>query len=574
MDLTMELKKGTTLQGGKYKIEKKLGQGSFGITYLATAKFSTDSGIGKMDVVAKVCIKEFFMSDVNSRKEDGSTIEGSFGTVFTNYQRKFRKEAENLAKLSHSNIVRVFDVFDENGTSYYVMEFIDGENLDDYIKSKGRLPEDDAIKIIKEVGSALSYMHSKKMLHLDMKPKNVMHRNDTTNHLIDFGLSKQYTENGEPESSTTIGLGTPGYAPLEQSQYKQDGSFPATLDVYALGATLFKMLTGKRPPEAPILLNEGFPSKDLESIGVSKGTIDATAKAMNPIRKQRWMSINMFLNNLSVSDNENTSIVTESNDSDVVASSETNFNQVNLLKRIWNSRNIITNLVCLLGLFCTLLEINIIAAHTNFSSEITLFLGMMSVLVGIVAIMYGIKKFLFAPVLILPFCGILQLYSPGGCNSYLQQAIIITVGYLVVIGSLYLKKDKVSAISIMGVKKQYMQLPPWNIFVKLTTYFMLAILLIAIPCVFSNFHIEYYRFGALELVEILFCTILIIMRLRIGGYLIPIILGMGYIRDLTTFSGGFYNIIVENCITILYIIEFMVLVFIKKNGIRAWTAMK
>ncbi len=563
MDLTMELKKGTTLQGGKYKIEKKLGQGSFGITYLATAKFTTDSGLGKMDVVAKVCIKEFFMSDVNSRNEDGSTIEGSTGSVFTNYRRKFRKEAENLAKLSHSNIVRVFDVFDENGTSYYVMEFLDGENLDDYIKSKGRLPEDEALKNIKEIGAALSYMHSKKMLHLDMKPKNVMHRNDATNHLIDFGLSKQYNENGEPESSTSIGLGTPGYAPLEQSQYKQDGSFPATLDVYALGATLFKMLTGKRPPEAPILVNEGFPSKDLESIGVSRGTIDATAKAMNPIRKHRWANINMFLNNLPVSDDENTSIVSESNDPDAVTSSETNINQVNLLKRVWNSRNIITNMVCLLGLFCTLLEINIIAAHTNYSSEITLFLGMMSILAGIVAIMYGIKKFLFAPVLILPLCGILQLHSPGGCNSYLQQAIIITVGYLVVIGSLYLKKDNVSAISKMGAKKPYMQLPPWNTIVKLTTYFMLAILLIAIPCVFSNFDIEYYRFGSLELVEILFCAILIINRMRIGVYLIPIILGMGYIRDQTTFSGGVYNIIVENCITILYIIELIVLVFVK-----------
>lgn len=295
----MELCKGTTLQCGKYTIEKSLGQGSFGITYLATARFSADGGIGKMDVVAKVAIKEFFMSEVNTRKEDGSTIEGSTGSVFNNYRRKFRKEAENLARLFHLNIVKVFDVFDENDTTYYVMEYIDGENLDDYIKSCGRLPEEEAIKIIKEIGGALSYMHSKKMLHLDMKPKNVMHRIDSSNCLIDFGLSKKYTEDGEPESSTTIGLGTPGYAPLEQSQYTQDGSFPATLDVYALGATLFKMLTGKRPPEASILLNEGFPTDELNRLGISKRTVRALSKAMNPVKKDRWMTVDLFLKGLS-----------------------------------------------------------------------------------------------------------------------------------------------------------------------------------------------------------------------------------------------------------------------------------
>ena len=296
----MELRKGTLLQGGKYKIEKSLGQGSFGITYLATAKFTTEGALGKMDVIAKVAIKEFFMSDVNARKVDGSTVDGSTGSVFVNYRRKFRKEAENLSRLSHSNIVKVFDVFDENGTSYYVMEFLSGQNLDEYIKSKGCLKEDEAIKIIRKVGSALSYMHSKKMLHLDIKPKNVMHSDDNSNYLIDFGLSKQYTEDGEPESSTSIGLGTPGYAPIEQSQYTQDGTFPATLDVYALGATLFKMLTGKRPPEATEILNSGFPYNELRDLGISEATITAIARSMNPIKNERWSTVAYFIDNLAL----------------------------------------------------------------------------------------------------------------------------------------------------------------------------------------------------------------------------------------------------------------------------------
>lgn len=298
----MELKKGTLLQGGKYRIETILGQGSFGITYLATATFRTNGGLGEMDVIAKVAVKEFFMSELNSRKEDGSTVDGSAGSVFINYRRKFRKEAENLAKLSHSNIVRVFDVFDENGTSYYVMEYLEGENLDEYIKSQGRLEEDETIKIIKEVGDALSYMHSKKMLHLDMKPKNIMHRKDLGNSLIDFGLSKQYTEDGEPESSTSIGLGTPGYAPLEQAQYSQDGTFPATLDVYALGATMFKMLTGKRPPEATVILNSGFPYKELQDLHISQETTQVLNKSMSPFKRDRYQNVSDFVKDLVDSD--------------------------------------------------------------------------------------------------------------------------------------------------------------------------------------------------------------------------------------------------------------------------------
>lgn len=290
------LKPGTSLRGATCRIEKVLGQGSFGITYLATAKFTTQGNLGKMDVEAKVAIKEFFMSEVNGRSDDGSTVEGSSGSVFTNYRKKFKKEAENLSKLQHPNIVKVFDVFDENNTTYYVMEFLEGQNLDDYIKQCGFIEEDEAIRIISEIGDALSYMHSKKMLHLDIKPKNIMRKSDGKDYLIDFGLSKQFTDDGEPESSTSIGLGTPGYAPIEQAGYKQDGSFPATLDVYALGATLFKMLTGKRPPEATYILNEGFPERDLTSKSVSQNTRSVLEKAMSPIKKQRFQSVKSFIN--------------------------------------------------------------------------------------------------------------------------------------------------------------------------------------------------------------------------------------------------------------------------------------
>ena len=133
----MELKKGTSLLGGKYRIEGTLGQGSFGITYLATTRVSIDGQLGKMDVSVNVTIKEFFMSDLNSRTSDGTCIERTNSTLVKNYLKKFQKEAENLSKLHHPNIVKVLDVFDENNTTYYVMEFIDGETIDEYIKKKG-----------------------------------------------------------------------------------------------------------------------------------------------------------------------------------------------------------------------------------------------------------------------------------------------------------------------------------------------------------------------------------------------------------------------------------------------------
>lgn len=303
------LKSGHTLQNGTYRIEKVLGQGSFGITYLAIAKFTTQGNLGKMDVEAKVAIKEFFMSDVNSRRQDGSSVDGSSGSVFTNYRKKFKKEAENLSKLAHPRIVKVFDVFDENNTTYYVMEFLEGTNLDDYIKMNGFLSESEAISIINEIGSALAYMHSQKMLHLDIKPKNIMRKSDGKDYLIDFGLSKQFTEDGEPESSTSIGLGTPGYAPIEQSAYKQDGTFPATLDVYALGATMFKMLTGQRPPEATNILNEGFPDSELSNCGVSNHTVMVVEKAMAPVKKKRYQNVKAFLKGLEVTEIEDVTII-------------------------------------------------------------------------------------------------------------------------------------------------------------------------------------------------------------------------------------------------------------------------
>lgn len=288
--------KGTTLQKGKYTIVKSLGQGSFGITYLATTKLTMMGKLGQMDTIVNVAIKEFFMSEMNSRSKDGSSIEGSSGSLFSNYRQKFKKEAENLSKLDYPNIVNVLDVFDENNTTYYVMQYIDGQSLDDYILQQNGINESKAISILKEIGGAVQYMHSNKMLHLDLKPKNVMLDKDGKVYLIDFGLSKQYDSKGEPESSTKVGAGTPGYAPIEQANYREGKGFPVTMDVYALGGTMFKMLTAVRPPEASDILNDGFPLYELQEHKVSDSISASVARAMAPAKKDRYQTVEDFLN--------------------------------------------------------------------------------------------------------------------------------------------------------------------------------------------------------------------------------------------------------------------------------------
>ena len=294
------LQPGNTLQGGKYRIEKVLGQGSFGITYLASYATTIEGALGKMTVDIKVAIKEFFMSEVNQRNEQTHGVEGSSSTIFTNYRIKFRKEAQNLASLHHPHIVQVTDVFDENNTTYYVMQYIEGMSLDSFIASKGRVSAEDTILIAAQIGQALSYMHQRHMLHLDLKPGNIMLDKQGQVHLIDFGLSKQYDSNGEPESSTSIGMGTPGYAPIEQANRMGQGKqFQATIDVYAFGATVYKMLTGRRPDDASVILNDGFPFGFLQQLGVQQNMINAVQRAMAPQRNARFQTVTEFVQALN-----------------------------------------------------------------------------------------------------------------------------------------------------------------------------------------------------------------------------------------------------------------------------------
>ena len=247
-----QLPKNTLLQGGKYKIEKVLGQGGFGITYLATQEL----------LERKICIKEFFFKDSCGRTSTGKVALGTVGNMdlVDRFLNKFIKEARTISKLEHPNIIRIFDIFMENGTAYYVMDYIEGESLEDIVKRRGALPEHEAVSYIKQVANALDYLHQHKINHLDVKPANIMVRKaDYKAILIDFGVSKQYDEQGEQTSTTPVGISY-GYAPIEQYRPGGVSEFSPQADIYSLGATLYKLLTGKIPPQAMEILSDGLPN--------------------------------------------------------------------------------------------------------------------------------------------------------------------------------------------------------------------------------------------------------------------------------------------------------------------------
>lgn len=281
----MNLPINTLLQGGKYKIVRFIASGGFGCTYEARHVLLQN----------RVAIKEFFVKDYCNRDE--YTAHVTVGTIskkglVEKLRNKFVDEARALFNLHHDSIVRVTDVFEENGTAYFVMDYIEGKSLGDIIKSQGALPEHKALKYIRQVAEALRYVHDNKRLHLDVKPGNIMIDNSGKAVLIDFGASKQYEEENGENTSTLMGK-TPGYAPLEQMGNDVVKFMPAT-DIYALGATLYKAVTGKTPPSSNKLASG---EEDLAPIPtkISQATRNAVTESMRIRKTERPQSVEEFL---------------------------------------------------------------------------------------------------------------------------------------------------------------------------------------------------------------------------------------------------------------------------------------
>ena len=279
----MNLKTGHLLKRGEYRVEKELGQGGFGITYLAE----------QTGLMRKVAIKEFFMREYCEREHETASITlGSSGSreMVERFRQKFIKEARALAALNHKHIVRIIDIFEENNTAYYVMEYVGGGSLSYKVKA-GALPEADALRYICQVATALDFVHGKRMMHLDVKPSNILLNENDEAVLIDFGLAKQYDTQGSQTSTTPVGI-SHGYAPLEQYKQGGVGTFSPATDIYSLGATLYKLLTGETPPEAGDVMNEGLPELP---VGISSNMRKAIETAMQPAVRKRPQSVGEFL---------------------------------------------------------------------------------------------------------------------------------------------------------------------------------------------------------------------------------------------------------------------------------------
>ena len=235
------LQVGTELQNGKYVVKRQLSSGGFGNTYVIVDKQFED----------EFALKEFFIKGINDRTDDNTTVSISNAAntkLFESQKEKFKKEARRLRKLNNKHIVRVYDLFEENDTAYYVMDFINGESLSSRLKKNGSpFSEKEVLKILDQILDTLEEVHKLNIWHLDLKPGNILINNEGNAVLIDFGASKQMSSSEGYETTTTSMCYTPGYAPSEQVDQNMDRIGPWT-DLYALGATLYNLLTCSVPP--------------------------------------------------------------------------------------------------------------------------------------------------------------------------------------------------------------------------------------------------------------------------------------------------------------------------------------
>jgi serine/threonine protein kinase len=235
------LPSGTSLQNGAFILREVLGQGGFGITYRGE-----DCQAGR-----PVAIKELFSADCVRHgrmvAQDDATVQRTFAAA----KARFREQARTLTQLRHLNIVRVHTYFEENATVYLVMELLVGQTLLEKVQNGGALQAEKALSIVETVGGALEAVHRLGLLHLDIKPENIVVTKYDRAVLMDFDLIQKVGSNADFQTrplQATVGCGTPGYAPLEQ--YSQSAQLSPATDIYALGATLYHLLTGAPPPAA------------------------------------------------------------------------------------------------------------------------------------------------------------------------------------------------------------------------------------------------------------------------------------------------------------------------------------
>ena len=221
-----------------YTVDRVLGQGAFGITYLAT-----DNNLHR-----PVAVKEYLPGQLAHREQDGSVLAltDELADEYEAGLKRFIIEARTLAKFEHAGIVRVHNIFEANHTAYMVMQYEQGEGLDRLLKSRGTLLEHEILQILHPLLDGLEQIHAQGFVHRDIKPANIFVRNDGTPVLLDFGSARD-TMVGE--SRTITNFVSPGYAPIEQYAGRSDQQGPWS-DIYGLGATVYRAMTGRTPNDA------------------------------------------------------------------------------------------------------------------------------------------------------------------------------------------------------------------------------------------------------------------------------------------------------------------------------------
>lgn len=280
-----ELQPGTVLCGGKYTVGKKIGEGGFGITYKAL-----QSALNRT-----VCIKEYFPAGKCARATHARTVyvQGTSEALFEKYRLAFVREAKMLAALRHPNIVEVIDVFDENNTSYMVMDFIEGRSLQQIVDSRGRLPYPEVVNYIAQVTNAVGYLHDRHILHRDIKPDNIMITADYKAVLIDFGSAREFEQDKTQVHTSML---THGYAPTEQ--YTANSRKGSYTDIYAIGATMYFVLTGRVPLEAAARLTEPLSAPKELVPGIPDEANRTILKAMQLKAENRHQTVREFMDDL------------------------------------------------------------------------------------------------------------------------------------------------------------------------------------------------------------------------------------------------------------------------------------
>jgi serine/threonine protein kinase len=289
----MNLPNGHVLQNGKYRITHVIGQGGFGITYKGVWYTEVKGSLGTVQTEVPICIKEYFFKDYCYREAESFAVKVHSETgrvLFDKFKEKLIKEAKILSEVHHPHIVNVLEVFEENDTAYIAMEYISGCSLKYMMDREGVLPETKVLRYVRQIGEALQFVHEKNILHLDIKPSNILIDSSGKARLIDFGVSKRY-DIEQQETSTTMLTLSKGFASIEQYDNEGTQSFSPCPDIYSLGATMYNLLTGKIPTESILratrpLLNPSELNKD-----ISPKTEAAIIKAMQIIPTDRFQTV-------------------------------------------------------------------------------------------------------------------------------------------------------------------------------------------------------------------------------------------------------------------------------------------